>query len=134
MAAVSIFASGSEVSIAVAAQKLLAEKKVAARVVSIPCMDLFFEQPEAYRREVIGSAKVRVGVEAAVVETAVVETAVVGTAAIATAVVGTMGVDSDANGAVRSNGGAAVVAVAETVMSTTPAATPLTESRVTSDS
>jgi transketolase len=65
-AAVSIFASGSEVSLAVAAQKLLAEKKVAARVVSIPCMDLFFEQPEAYRREVIGSAKVRVGVEAAV--------------------------------------------------------------------
>ncbi|MGA2045189.1 MAG: transketolase [Roseiarcus sp.] len=65
-AAVSLFASGSEVAIAVAAQKLLAEKNVATRVVSVPCMDLFLDQPEAYRRSVIGSAKVRVGVEAAV--------------------------------------------------------------------
>jgi hypothetical protein len=48
-AAVSIFASGSEVSIAVAAQKLLAEKNVAARVVSVPCFDRFFEQNESYR-------------------------------------------------------------------------------------
>jgi transketolase len=65
-AAVSIFASGSEVSLAVAAQKLLAAKNVAGRVVSVPCMDLFLDQSEAYRRSVIGSAKVRVGVEAAV--------------------------------------------------------------------
>jgi transketolase len=65
-AAVSLFASGSEVSLAVAAQKLLAEKNVAARVVSVPCMDIFLDQPEAYRRSIIGTAKVRVGVEAAV--------------------------------------------------------------------
>ncbi|HEV3043252.1 MAG TPA: transketolase [Roseiarcus sp.] len=65
-AAVSIFASGSEVSLAVAAQKLLAEKGVAARVVSVPCMDLFFEQKEAYRQSVIGTAPVKVAVEAAV--------------------------------------------------------------------
>jgi transketolase len=65
-AAVSIFASGSEVSLAVAAQKLLAEKGVAARVVSVPCMDLFFKQKEAYRQSVIGTAPVKVAVEAAV--------------------------------------------------------------------
>jgi len=65
-AQVSIFASGSEVSLAVAAQKLLKERRVAARVVSVPCMDAFFEQPDDYRRSVIGSAKVKVGVEAAV--------------------------------------------------------------------
>jgi len=65
-AAVSLFASGSEVSIAVAAQKILADKGVAARVVSVPCMDLFLDQKESYRRSVIGSAKVRVGVEAAI--------------------------------------------------------------------
>jgi transketolase len=65
-AAVSIFASGSEVSLAVAAQKLLAEKGVAARVVSVPCMDLFLQQKEAYRRQVIGSAPVKVAVEAAI--------------------------------------------------------------------
>jgi transketolase len=63
---VSIFASGSEVSLAVAAQAQLKEKGVAARVVSMPCFPVFFEQPEDYRRSVIGSAKVRVGVEAAV--------------------------------------------------------------------
>jgi transketolase len=65
-AAVSIFASGSEVSIAVAAQKLLAEKNVAARVVSVPCFDRFFEQGDSYRKQVIGDAPVKVGVEAAV--------------------------------------------------------------------
>ena len=63
---VSIFASGSEVSLAVAAQALLKEKGIAARVVSVPCMDAFFDQPEDYRRSVIGSAKVKVAVEAAV--------------------------------------------------------------------
>jgi len=65
-AAVSIFASGSEVSLAVAAQQLLKGRGIAARVVSIPCMDAFFDQPEDYRRSVIGSAKVKVAVEAAV--------------------------------------------------------------------
>ncbi len=65
-AVVSLFASGSEVSLAVAAQGLLKAKGIAARVVSMPCMDAFFEQPEAYRRSVIGSSKVKVGVEAAV--------------------------------------------------------------------
>ena len=64
--AVSIFASGSEVSLAVAAQKILAEKGVLARVVSVPCMDLFFEQDAAYQKAVIGEAPVKVAVEAAV--------------------------------------------------------------------
>jgi transketolase len=65
-ATVSIFASGSEVSLAVAAQAILKSRGIAARVVSIPCMDTFFDQPEDYRRSVIGSAKVKVAVEAAV--------------------------------------------------------------------
>ena len=63
---VSIFASGSEVSIAVDAAKKLAEKGVAARVVSVPCFELFFEQPDEVRRAVIGDARVKIGVEAAV--------------------------------------------------------------------
>jgi transketolase len=62
----SIFASGSEVSIAVAAQAILEGKGVAARVVSVPCMDIFLQQSAAYQRAVIGSARARVGVEAAV--------------------------------------------------------------------
>jgi transketolase len=65
-AAVSIFASGSEVSVAVAAQALLVDQGVPARVVSVPCMDRFAEQSEKYRRHIIGDAAVRVGVEAAI--------------------------------------------------------------------
>lgn len=65
-AVVSIFASGSEVEIAVAAQSLLAERGIAARVVSVPSLDLFLAQPEDVRRDVIGGARIKVAVEAAV--------------------------------------------------------------------
>ena len=65
-AEVSIFATGSEVSLAVEAKKLLSERGVAARVVSVPCFELLLEAPEAASRAVIGEAKVRLGVEAAV--------------------------------------------------------------------
>jgi transketolase len=65
-AQVSIFATGSEVSIAVEAQKLLADKGVAARVVSVPSFELFQKASEATRKAVIGDAAVKVGVEAAV--------------------------------------------------------------------
>ena len=63
-AKVSIFASGSEVEIALKAKDILAGKGVAARVVSVPSFELFAKQDEAYRAGVIGSAKVRIGVEA----------------------------------------------------------------------
>src|SRR5262249_59618288 len=62
----SLFASGSEVSIAVTAQKLLAGQGVAARVVSVPCLDLLFEMPAEERSAIIGNAPVRVAIEAAV--------------------------------------------------------------------
>jgi transketolase len=65
-AQISIFASGSEVSIALAARDLLTAKGLAVRVVSVPCMDLFFEQEASYQKTVIGAARARVGVEAAV--------------------------------------------------------------------
>jgi transketolase len=63
---VSIFATGSEVAIAVDAKKLLAARGISARVVSVPCFELLAEAPEAARRTVIGDAKVKIGVEAAV--------------------------------------------------------------------
>jgi len=65
-AAVSLFASGSEVSLAVEARKLLAARGVAARVVSVPCFELFFAAAPEAQRAVIGDAKVRVGIEAAI--------------------------------------------------------------------
>jgi transketolase len=61
-----IFASGSEVEIALAAQRILNERGFAVRVVSVPSLDLFLAQPEAVRRRVVGEAPVRVAVEAAV--------------------------------------------------------------------
>jgi len=63
---VSIFATGSEVAIAVDAAKLLAERGIAARVVSVPSFELFLEQSEDYRRAMIGTARLKIGVEAAV--------------------------------------------------------------------
>jgi transketolase len=65
-AQVSLFASGSEVPLAVEAQKVLAGRGIATRVVSVPCFELLFEAPAATRRAVIGDAPVKVGIEAAV--------------------------------------------------------------------
>ena len=61
---VTLMATGSEVSLAVDAQKLLAEKGIAARVVSLPCWELFDEQPESYRKEILGNG-LKVAIEAA---------------------------------------------------------------------
>lgn len=61
-----LFASGSEVEIAVAAQKQLAERGVASRVVSVPSLELLLAQPEAERAAIIGNAPIKVAIEAAV--------------------------------------------------------------------
>jgi transketolase len=65
-AKVSLFASGSEVEIAVAAQKQLAERGIAARVVSVPALELLLAQPEDKQKAIIGNAPVKVAIEAAV--------------------------------------------------------------------
>ncbi len=63
---VSLFASGSEVGIAIEVKKLLAAKGIAARVVSVPCFERFAEQDAAYRTATLGTAPLRVGIEAAI--------------------------------------------------------------------
>jgi transketolase len=65
-AKVTLFASGSEVEIALDAQKILEGEGVATRVVSVPCFELFLRQNDAARREIIGAAPVRVAVEAGI--------------------------------------------------------------------
>jgi len=65
-AQVSFFATGSEVALAVEARELLAERGVAARVVSVPCFELFERAGADTRAATIGTAHVRVGIEAAV--------------------------------------------------------------------
>jgi transketolase len=62
-----LIGTGSEVQLAVAAQELLAADGVRARVVSMPCVEWFFEQDEAYRESVLPSGvKARVSVEAGI--------------------------------------------------------------------
>lgn len=60
-----ILATGSEVAVALAARGLLKAKGIETAVVSMPCWELFEQQPKAYRSEVLGTAP-RVAVEAAV--------------------------------------------------------------------
>jgi transketolase len=61
-----LIASGSEVSVALSAQEILAKKKIAARVVSMPCTQLFDRQSRAYRDKVLPpGVTARVSVEAA---------------------------------------------------------------------
>ncbi|MGE0006199.1 MAG: transketolase [Parvibaculaceae bacterium] len=61
-----IFASGSEVEIAIDAKALLDKAGIPARVVSVPSMELFEKQSKAYREKVLGTEKIRIAVEAAV--------------------------------------------------------------------
>ncbi len=61
-----LMATGSEVEIALKARDLLQAEGIGTRVVSMPCMELFAAQPEAYRRRILPAGPVRVAVEAAV--------------------------------------------------------------------
>ncbi|MBB4265464.1 transketolase [Roseospira visakhapatnamensis] len=61
-----LFATGSEVAVALAARATLQGRGVPTAVVSMPCWDLFEQQDEDYRKAVIGRGTVRVAVEAAV--------------------------------------------------------------------
>jgi transketolase len=65
-AKVSLFASGSEIEIAVAAQKQLAERGVPSRVVSVPSLELLLAQPAERKKAIIGNAPVKIAIEAAV--------------------------------------------------------------------
>lgn len=61
---VALLASGSEVSVALAAAELLAGEGVEARVVSVPCMDVFERQGVAYRQHVVPWHLPRIAIEA----------------------------------------------------------------------
>ncbi|OYU49779.1 MAG: transketolase [Rhizobiales bacterium PAR1] len=63
---VTLFASGSEVSLAVKARSMLLAEGILARIVSVPSIDRFLAQPETYRKKIIGRAKVKIGIEAGI--------------------------------------------------------------------
>ena len=61
-----LLATGTEVSVAMAARDILQAGGVGTRVVSMPCWELFEQQDDAYRKRVLPGGPVRVAVEAAV--------------------------------------------------------------------
>jgi transketolase len=61
-----LVATGSEVALACEAKKLLASKGIKARVVSMPCMEKFFEQPQSYREAILPAAAKKVSIEAGI--------------------------------------------------------------------
>lgn len=63
--AVTLIASGSEVAIACEARAKLQEMGISAAVVSMPCWELFLEQPAHYRDEVLGPGTLHIALEAA---------------------------------------------------------------------
>jgi transketolase len=65
-AAVALIATGSEVALALEAQKTLSQSGVAARVVSMPCTSVFDRQDAAYRDSVLPRGLKRVAIEAGV--------------------------------------------------------------------
>lgn len=60
-----LFATGTEVPLALEAADRLEANNIPTRVVSAPCFELFFQQPKSYQDSVIGRGTVRVAVEAA---------------------------------------------------------------------
>ena len=61
-----LFASGTEVAIAMAARDELQAEGIGTRVVSTPCWELFDSQPLSYRLETIGGSPARIAIEAGV--------------------------------------------------------------------
>src|SRR3546814_17660615 len=62
---VTLIASGSEVQIALEAQKLLRDEGISSAVVSMPSWELFEQQPAPYRDEVLGPGTLHIALEAA---------------------------------------------------------------------
>ena len=65
-ALVTIFASGSEVEIALAARAALEKKGHPSRVISVPCFELFAKQDANYRAAILGTSPVKVAIEAGI--------------------------------------------------------------------
>lgn len=62
---ITLLATGSEVALACDVQTLLEEKGLSAAVISMPCWELFDQQPLAYRESILGPQTFRVAIEAA---------------------------------------------------------------------
>ena len=60
-----ILASGSEVNLAIDVSHKLAKNKIYSKVISVPCQDIFDQQPKAYKKKILEETKFNVSIEAA---------------------------------------------------------------------
>jgi transketolase len=60
-----IIASGSEVNLAIETSLKLAKDRIYSKVISMPCMDLFDQQTESYKKKILGESKFKISIEAA---------------------------------------------------------------------
>ncbi|MDX5595430.1 transketolase [Pseudovibrio sp. SPO723] len=65
-AQVTLFATGSEIEIALEASDKLAAKGITSRVISVPSFELFEEQSDAYKADIIGDSPIKIAVEAGI--------------------------------------------------------------------
>ncbi len=65
-AAVTLFASGSEVALALEAKEMLENEGQATRVISVPCFELFEAQSPEYKKSILGEGSVKIAVEAGI--------------------------------------------------------------------
>ncbi len=63
--ALTILASGSEVNLAIDTSHKLAKDNIYAKVVSVPCQDLFDSQSKSYKEKILGETKFKISIEAA---------------------------------------------------------------------
>ena len=61
---VTLIASGSEVQIAIDAQKKLQNENICAKVVSMPCQELFDKQSKEYKEKIIEKNSIKISIEA----------------------------------------------------------------------
>ena len=60
-----IFASGSEVNLAIETSLKLAKDKIYTKVISMPCQDIFDQQTQSYKKKILGETKIKISIEAA---------------------------------------------------------------------
>lgn len=63
---VTLFATGSEVQLALKASEILEAENIGTRVISVPCMELFNEQDSDYKRSLLCNDTIKVAIEAGV--------------------------------------------------------------------
>ena len=59
-----IFASGSEVNLALEVSHKLATQNTYSKVISVPCQEIFFKQEESYKNKILNETKYKISIEA----------------------------------------------------------------------